>query len=73
MADAKLRDRKIRGRLKPTRTIMRSSGIREFVARSLDYRFCGNALDLPNLNGHSPQFIWYVLTFKIIIVSYAKI
>ena len=73
MADAKLRDWKIWGRLKLTRTIMCSSGIWEFVAWSLDYRFCGNALNLPNLNGHSLQFIWYVLTFKIIIVSYAKI
>ena len=41
--------------------IMCRSGVREFVARSIDHSFCGNILDLPNITGLCPPFIQYYI------------
>ena len=49
--------------------IMRKCGLREFIARSIDHRFCGNVLDLPSIGGKSPPFIRYELHIAYVIFT----
>lgn len=54
--DAIIRDQQFHNANAPL-SIMQKCGMREFLARSIDERFCGNVLDLPNLQGETPPFI----------------
>ena len=57
LKDAMARARKFSGESLADESIMRTCGIREFLARSIDHNYCGNVLDLPNDGGDLPPFI----------------
>ena len=57
LKDAMARAHKFSRELLADESIMRTCGIREFLARSIDHNYCGNVLDLPNDGGDLPPFI----------------
>ena len=59
LKDAMARAHKFSGESLADESIMCTCGIREFLARSIDHKYCGNVLDLPNDGGDLPPFIQF--------------
>ena len=59
LKDAMARAHKFSGESSADEIIIHTCSIREFLARSIDHKYCSNVLNLQNDGGDLPPFIWF--------------